>query len=165
MPIGSPRVSKPQGTVIAGSLANGNKIIVKERLAAAFAAQFELSDLVRLAQDLPLLKVATHSAKKMFDAIDARGGDPANFLSREWKRTLPALHMAVALNYQIEGEKISFDTIIYDEEYCFALIRASNWWRPIVRSHFGIKSQFPPFIFDNMSKKVTASEIPMSADR
>jgi hypothetical protein len=142
----------------------GVRIINEQRLEAAFAAWPEMLRQAGLFE--PTARVPTHASKTMLEAVSARvvakraerrerekrgsdycredgGLSTAFMLTSIWKKSLPVLHMALALDAFTEGSEVKVDDILYNIEHCADIIRYAEESREGVAKIFKIKNQFP----------------------
>jgi hypothetical protein len=143
------------------AIQNGSRIINEQRIEAAFQAWPQWIELLRRAGERePIDSVPTLAGEAMIKALSAhiiekrarrrgvrRSGDgavgTANILDRHWKRSLPVLHMALALYSFIDGEGIYIGAILYDGQKRQAITLYAAYFRDAVGALFKIKRQFP----------------------
>jgi hypothetical protein len=155
-------------TTVDGELKRGNKLII-DRLAAVKQAFPELHVHVMDHLGVPRPKeVPTHASAAMLAAIsrdltrkglprDGRGPtrqsdgtdfNNMNILTRIWKPSLPVLHIAFALDAEIERYSLlpkncepCFVNIMFDQAAPQRLIEVAELIRPFVAEKFGIKPE------------------------
>jgi hypothetical protein len=91
-------------------------------------------------------RLASDSPRGRHRPSGAQEIDSANILSRNWKRSLPVLHMCIALSASIEGNDLILNDILYDSDRLDQIINHADVIRATVARVFNIKRQYPPLL-------------------
>jgi hypothetical protein len=72
-------------------------------------------------------------------------GNKSNILQRTWARSVPVLHLAIALEHTIDEAGIpdpDFGFILFDDALCKLAYDSAAIIKPLVAKVFGIERQF-----------------------